>query len=319
MHTPLILKIKIALALAIAAALFAFVAWPATVPADPTEGLTISLHAQPIRAAAIYLALALVATILAYLVGRTHGSDIAMAAAPAGLTALALFTPETLTLLLHYRPIAGRASLLHHFMADAGIWFLIVLIACLLAKMLPRVFKRSTADQSPAPNEKPHTQKKPAFSLVPNPCLNGLLALSICTVTALIVLKLTAVSGKVYLGPGQSVAATVTPQKGQIVFAVAAALFLGALAAHQLAHPKLAYLLPTPLIVAFLTYALAARQEVLRPLVDAAGAFVPASHAASAILPVQFIGIGTLALLAGFWTSRRSHRNRRIAAQLSQS
>ena len=199
----------------------------------------------------------------------------------------------------------------YRFAAEAIIWFAVVALAAALAQWAFKLFRLAKNTSQPnefdSANITTSDAKAPKASAldiwIKNELVKGLVALALTCAFTMVLLKFSAQAGRALLiAPDQShVTASRVPQLGQIIFAVAASFFLATALAQLVLDARLRYFLPAPMIVAIIAYLIAAQPAFLRPLANAAAPFLPASITFAAILPLQYVGVGTLAVALGYW------------------
>ena len=327
MQLPLLLKLRIAIVLAVSILLFATLGWSFAQPWNPDGPITISMNHQPTQLVIAALVLALISTAIAIAVAGRFAPFIGPLAVPVGLSAWAVISGGMEKLLLLNPEISERSALFHQLATETIIWFAIILTGYLLVVFATRraVLSSPPENEPPEPPDsklKAKVKNKPAKLQLPamlqNQWLRIILALTLTCILAIILLKTFAQSGRVnlLLEDTRRIEAAVVPSPGQMIFAICASFFLSALAAQKLFNPPLWALLPAPAIIAIAAYLNAAQNSVLSPLQHLAPQFILASTTYASALPVQYIGLGSLALLAGyFWAGgARSMRDYLILA-----
>ena len=317
MPVPLAIKIRIAIVLLIAVAAFATVGWSVAQPLMPDSALMVIDHHQPLKLLGSLVALALIATIVAAVVSRPYGSEMAPLAAPAGLCVWVLMSGSSESLLLQNQAGADRVAMFHDMIMDGVIWAAVVIASYLLALMAGRRLEGQSTEGNTVGVEpsaqggeepvvgrasKPH-ETIPRKAHILGKRADHLLAYGLTCIIAIVLLQLLCRSSVVAVS-GQR--AGTVPRPGQIIFAVAAAFFVAAWVGHQLFHIPLGLLLLTPLTVAVAAYAYAMQNESLGPLAAAAALLVPPSLTFATVLPLQYIAVGSLAAIAGHWFSVRT-------------
>lgn len=315
MHTTI--KIKALIVLAGGALLMGYAGWQWVRPEQSGEALSLLAGTVNWKAVFLPLAFAVVGSALGAAVGRPHGAAIGMLAVPAGLVVWSLYAGSINSYLMQ-NTAADRTALFHRFIGESVLWTLAVLLggisSVLVCRRLnnPRRFDRpdDPADPVPARNRAaPSAAADLVRSWLGTAWLNGVSAVALCCIIALLLMKILAQSVDERLsGPG-SVLISTAPALNQAVFAVAASFFAGVLIVHQLLRVKIGWFLTAPLWVAVISYAIAAQKAVLAPLV-APSQFVPASMLFAMVLPVQLIGVGSAAVILGYWYSVQMHHHR---------
>jgi len=125
----------------------------------------------------------------------------------------------------------------------------------------------------------------------------------LCSMTALLLVKVLGQARHVSLSYPVTEEASIVPEGGQIIFAVAVGFFLAALAAHQFTEIPLWKLLLCPLLISVIAYYSGFQHGIVETLNGSGPAFVPKSIVFATILPIQFIGVGTFALMWGYYYS----------------
>ncbi len=318
MNTPLPIKIRVAVVLAIGIVIFSTVGWSFARPWDPVGDLTVLSHHQPLRMIFMVLLLALISTALAIVVSGRWVREIAPLAVPAGLSAFSVLTGGIFALLLKHNQLPGRSRMFHHFSGEAVFWFVLVIAGFILAHLSFVFFRRGSAAKSPSA---PPPEAKTAFikRFVTN-FINSretraaILALIGTCIVAAILLMLLAQSQavKITLPNQRVISAASVPDLGQNIFAVFTAFLLATMLFQHLLSAPLWSFIPAPLIVAVFAYSGAAHQVIQVPLAQVAPTFILPSMRIATILPVQYIGLGTLAVIAGYWFSIRARRIRQF-------
>ena len=143
-----------------------------------------------------------------------------------------------------------------------------------------------------------------------NEKVRGVCGVVLGSLIAIILVRILGQARQVYLSGQPGMEASMTPTVGQIIFAVATGFFLAGLAVHHLIEMPWWYLIKIPILVSIIAYMYGAHNGVIESLNGAGAAFVPASAAFATILPVQYIGVGTLAVIGGYFYSVGLHAQR---------
>lgn len=311
MHTPIRIKLRVGIVLLMSLLVFFLIGWPAVKPAHQAQPLTILFHDSPGQVLLKLTAMVLLTSILALVLAGPHRGHIAAVAVPAGLCVWAVLSQNVDSLLRANAGAADRTSMYYRFALEACIWFM----AVLLGAVIPRIATGICPAPAPDTNTGPAAAKSGKVGLLKgfalgNPSVRLLLAFLLSCAVAIVLLKVLARSGTAWYGQYSQSRVATAPAMKQVVFATAAAFGLAVFGAHQVFNARLACFIPVPLVLAVLAYLNAARQTTSQPLTDAAASFVPASSAFATILPLQYIAVGSLAVLAGYWFSVRAHRLR---------
>ena len=316
MNTPLLIKIRVVMVLAIGIIIFSTVGWSFAQPWDPVGDLTVLSHHQPLRMAFMVLLVALISTAVAVAVSGRWTREIAPLAVPAGLSAFSVLTGGIFAVLLKHNQLPGRSRMFYHFAGESVFWFVLVIVGFILAYLSFAFFRCGSATKnSPAPLPKAKTAFTKRFIanfINRRETGTAVLALIGTCIIAAILLTLLAQSQsvKVTLLDQRVVLAASVPDLGQNIFAVFTAFLLATMLFQHLLNAPLWSFIPAPLIVALFAYTGAARYTVQGTLAQVAPTFILPSMRIATVLPVQYIGLGTLAVIAGYWFSMRARRIR---------
>ena len=323
MDVPLPVKIRALLVMALGAAIFGVIGWPLVAPFEPGGCLTVVLHFRSLAVLGVALGLAVVAAALALLIARPYARNIAQLAVPTGLCAWAVLTGGMDRLLLSNVDSQERVRMFHYLAADAVIWFVPVALGSVIVLWICEKFGSYDASKESGP-AKTGGHTAPAASdaqvgLVPTAVtghvvVRHLVSLGVTCLVAGVLLPVFARSGRAQMEGFAASWFTVTPDKGQVVFALIAAFGLAAFASHQLfAAPLWCLLLSCP-VVAIWVYVGTAHTPQSGALAEAGAHFLPVGRAYAGILPVQYIAVGALAIILGRWCSTATHfvRHHRI-------
>ena len=324
-------KIKMALALAVGGVVFGTVGWALVRPEQPGGAVTVVMGGRAAGVLLSMVALGVVVCLAGSVIGTVHGRYIGQMAIPAGLTVWAIRTGSMDSLLLSHSSVASRASMFHGLMFEVLIWLGLVLLGYWLAdRVFGLMLQGGKTGRKGSGGEievvKVFGEGESATKLTAvkavgvdvsgggwldgglnSKWLSRVLAVAISCVIGFVLMKLLARSGEPHFNAAETITVGNVPVTKQIVFAVGAAFFLGTLAAHQLFRVKLWYYLLSPAIVALVGYAWAGYLVNLSPLEGISPHFVHASVVFATVLPVQFLGIGSLATIGGFWYSMQMH------------
>ncbi len=297
-------KLKIALVLAVSGVVFGTVGWALVRPEEPGGAVSVLMGGRTAGVLLSMFALGVVVCLAGSVIGTVNGRHIGQIAIPAGLTVWAMRTGSMDSLLMTHSSAAARAAMFHGLMFEVLIWLAVVLLGYWLAD---RVFGLMLQGGEVAAAKKGKESGGGWLDgFLKSQWLSRTLAVGVSLVIGFVLMKLMARAG-VTRFKAIEVAVGNVPATKQIVFAVGAAFFLGTLAAHQLFRVELWYYLLVPAIVAAIGYAWAGHLVNLSPLEGISPHFVHASVVFATVLPVQFLGIGSLATIAGFWYSMQLH------------
>ncbi|MBN2375650.1 MAG: hypothetical protein JXD22_04575 [Sedimentisphaerales bacterium] len=319
MYITAMVKIKMALVLAVGGVVFGTVGWALVRPEQPGGAFTVVMGGKAAGVLLSMAALGVVVCLAGSVIGTVHGRYIGQMAIPAGLTVWAIRTGSMDSLLLSHSSVASRASMFHGLMFEVLIWLGVVLLGCWLSE---RVFGLLLQGGGDGVGDNKIVEVSGEVSIAKkgkdsdggwldgglnSKWLSRVLAVLISCIIGFVLMKLLARSGVPHFNAAETIRVGNVPATKQIVFAVGAAFFLGTLAAHQLFRVKLWYYLLAPAIVAWVGYAWAGYLVSLSPLEGISPHFVHASVVFATVLPVQFLGIGSLATIVGFWYSTQMH------------
>ena len=304
------IKIRLAVILSGSALLYGTIGWKIIKPPEPGGVLTILQGNAAVRTVPAIVVLAIVGTALAALIGGKFRQYLAAFSVPLGLSVWSLQMGGMERLLVDHVGLNERAGMYYRLAGDVIFWFGVVLLGVAAAGWMARWFKRQGKDgeeNPPLPARKSfgraaqQERKSPIFRGFDKELYQGIGAIVLSMVIAIVLLKFLLVAGRTWVGRTPQVYATRVPASGQIIFAVAAAFFLATMITYQIFTVKLWYFLPVPVLVALGAYIAGAQAGVLKPLVEASASFVASSVSFATVLPIQYVGIGTLALTAGYW------------------
>jgi hypothetical protein len=254
----------------------------------------------------------ILAMIPALVVGKPYARYMAPLALPGGLCAWAVMSGRMDQLLLDNPGVAARASLFHRLILDAIGWALIVLAGNQLISFLLKSTAKMADDPlySELSSSKPNTtsqskRKKTKNDFLANPYAKVVVSVCLASLIAILLVKMLAQSGKAdyRLADFQQVTIRTVPATKQIIFAVLVAFAAGVFAAHQLFSISLGWFFLSPLLVAVIAYFFAGQSWALEPLAANTSPVLLSSVSFAAILPVQYVGVGSLAVIAGYWIS----------------
>lgn len=281
-------KLRIALVAALGIVVIGILAWPLAAPEDPLA---------PVRASNIspsgtmgLLVLALAVGFAGYFVAWPHGREIGILAVPLGLTVWAGRSGRMQTLTQAFEEPYEREALLHSLRFEPIYWLLVVAAGFAGVLIAQRLRPGARAALSMAQIK---DYLKPAFYL------NVAIALVGATVLAQFFVG---VFGR-DVTTGQRHIAT-QPAVGQIIFAVIAAFAVAAFVVKKFLD--LGYIWPAITSAFVILFAQAAYYNAgtLQKFAETYPAtFYP--KAVFAILPLQFVALGTLGSVIGYWLAVR--------------
>jgi len=288
MELSLIDKLRIAAVTALGIIVIGVLAWPLASPADPLLPVR-AWNISPFATITL-LALAFWVGFAAYFIAWPHGREIGILAVPFGLIVWAGRSGSMRVLNQALTKPAEREALLHSLRFEPIIWMLVVaagFAGVLFAEQL-------RPGSQPAPTL---VQIKAAFK-------------SSNYVNVAIALVVSAAIGAFLIGVFAQdlctayVMVAAQPAIGQIVFAVLAAFgFAGFIVKRFL---NLSYVWPALASLFILPFADAVygnSQTVTKFAETEPATFYP--HALFAILPVQFVAVGCLGAVIGYWMAVR--------------
>ncbi len=296
MQTPLNIKIRAGLALAAAGVVFGTIGWSQARPEMPNGVLMLVSHSHAITLVLTLIVLGALVTAAGALLGGRYGREISWISLPAGLALWSLHSTNMTSLLQQYSDSAERAAMFRGLLFDALAW------SAILAVVGLAIIKFKKTDISPAGEaEAKHKNQM-------------LLPIAATSVLAYILLRILMKAGptRMFDDVGGLVNVTSPVASGQAIFGTAVAFGVATYLVHQIFKSTAVWyhLLSLP-IVACAIYLPAARVSVHSGLDKFHVPLVPEGLAVATVLPIQLIGMGSLAVLAGYWYSMRAHRERR--------
>jgi hypothetical protein len=278
--------------------LIGILAWPLAAPNDPLG---------PVRAGNLSLAstmilalLALLANLIAYLVCRPYGQEMAVLATPSGLAVWAIRSGSMAELMQLNPAFSHRQAIFATLKLEPIFWLAIVAAGFVGVLLGQRILPNARpAELQEKPKSNPNNYLNPLIGLVGS----GLITFFCITVLA----RDTGMPDNRFgMVLGQ-------PAVGQIIFAVLVSFGLAAFVVKRFLN--VSYIWPIiagGLIIPFAigTYA---KPALLQHLVQR---WPPIffSNAAISILPVQMVAFGTLGSIAGYWLAVRYNYRRRHKA-----
>jgi hypothetical protein len=289
-------KLRIAVVAALGILVIGMLAWPLAAPADPLA---------PVRATDMtflgkmaLLALALGLGFVGYFLTWPHGREMGILTVPFGLAVWAARSGPMRVLTQAYAQPDRRQALVSSLRFESVYWLLVAaagFAGVLLAQHLRRAHPLPEGPTDAAPPAPDQPGQHPNA----NAYVTGALALAAAIVLA-----------HFFVGAfAQDVATSrnITPTQppiGQIVFAVLAAFAVAGFVVKKFAH--LSYLWPAlaSLFLPAFAQVLYGQGATLRQFAETRPATFFA-HSALAILPVQFVALGTLGSILGYWMAIR--------------
>jgi len=277
-------KLRIAVVAAAGILVMGLLAWPLAAPADPLAPVRAS-NISPFGTIVLLL-LAFGLGFVGYFLAWPHGREIGILAVPFALAVWAGRSGPMRVLTQAYRQPSEREAVAFSLRFEPVYWLL--LVAAGFAGVLFAQYLRASSVKPAA--------EQPARSLTNvNTYLTGLLAL---VATVLISYFFVGVFVE-DVATSRNIPPT-QPPVGQILFGVMAAFVVAAFLLKKFVD--LSYLCPAAASVFVIAFAqaLSAPAETVRQFAETRPAtFFP--HSALAILPVQFVALGTLGSILGYW------------------
>jgi len=281
-------KLRIGAVTALGVVVIGILAWPLAVPADPL---------LPVRAWNIgfpgtmtLLVLAFGVGFAGYFIAWPHGREIAILGVPFGLAVWAGRSGPMRALMQSLKEPSEREALLHSLRFEPVYWLLVVAAGFVGALMAQRLRPSSGPVLSLIQIRK---------DLKPGTYLNIGIALLVST---LLIAFFTGVFAQDLCTSYMTVAAQ--PEVGQIIFAILGAFAIAAFVVKKFLG--LSYLWPAAasLFVPPFAYAIfGTPQTVARFAQTEPATFYP--HAIFAILPLQFVALGAIGAVTGYWMAVR--------------
>ncbi|MCF7957779.1 MAG: hypothetical protein K9M57_04950 [Phycisphaerae bacterium] len=321
------MKIRLFIVLAVSMGLFTTLGWFFARPLDPDGALTLVQHHQPVLTMILLVLLAIVVTIVGLMVGGRHAGQIAPMALPLGLSCWVIQTSGFESLLIKCSDVASLSHLFQNMIFDTMLWCIPVALALGVVIYGGRYLTRLTGIETNGENKPArHDVTTSSESLLSSEGfmakqgLRNVLALLLTCAIAMILLKLILQTGKTRLLVGQNHVLGATPASmGQIIFSLLVAFGVGAGVAHQLLGTPLWCFLAAPPLVALFNYISAMTTANFEIMEKMASSFFPAQMTTAMVLPLQFIAIGTLAVMWGHWFSLLVHHEKKLQAETARN
>ena len=298
---------------AMAAALFTSVGWMALQPDDPHGAVSLLTRSGGWLTVLEIVVLSAIVSGLATAIAGRKLPDTGVFAVAVGLAAVTLRGDTTAYLLITLADgdAAARGAMAWKLAAEGMVWCLAIAAAMVAAGLVMRWHTAAGDQQSPVPCAAMCLAEMPVLGRWCLPAqdarpsrrsrVEGLKTTLVSLAVAAILFRLLATGS-----PLRSV------QHGQTYFALVAAFYLAGLIAYEFYPARSAFwgCLSVPLLC-LLGYAICALSS------SAGGRY---SHIASVppssfyrALPLEYISVGTAAVVASFWSARRSARVRRMS------
>lgn len=294
-------KLRIAAVAALGIIVIGLLAWPLAAPADPLAPVRASNMTFLGRMALLLLAFGV--GFAGYFIAWPHGREMGILGVPFGLAVWAARSGPMRILTQAAHQPDGRQALVSSLRFEPLYWFLVVaagFAGVLVAQHLRRAAGSapgSTAD--PLPPSGPATADQPA----PRPNTNAYVTAALAVLASVLLAHFFVGVFAQDVATSSNVPAT-QPPIGQILFAVIGAFAVAAFAVKKFAH--LSYLWPAVATMFLTAFAqiLYYHGQALRTFAETRPATFFA-HNALAILPVQFVALGTLGSVLGYWMAVR--------------
>lgn len=281
-------KLRIAAVTALGVVVIGILAWPLAAPADPL--LPVRAGDISLLGTMVLLPLAFGVGFAGYFIAWPHGREIGILGVPFGLAVWAGRSGPVRALIQALNKPYERQALLHSMRFEPAYWLLIV--AAGFAGVLAA--QRLRPGSGPAPSLA-HLKSR----LNPGVYLNVAIALLVSTI---LVAFLTGVFAQDLCTSSETVAAQ--PAVGQIFFAMLAAFGGAAFVVKKFLD--MSYLAPAVsvfLVLPFANAVYANPQTVAKFAETEPATFYP--HAIFAVLPLQFVALGAIGAVTGYWLAVR--------------
>ncbi len=309
---------------ALAGALFLTVGWLTMAPDDPLGAVSFLTRDNALMMVIQIAALAGVVSALATVIAGRRLTDVGTFAVALGLALVSLRGGTAEYLLVQGAEVSAtfEHTLAIRFAVEAAGWFVVIVVAILVASAVQHWCFGSLEDSPPPPTRAPHGEM-PTLAGYDIPRLSGnWLGVSVDRQTApmegakhaLTVIAVT-LAAMAVLSFGLSARSI---RHGQVCFVVAASVCIAVYVAYRSIPVRSAlWSILAVAVTALVAYAWA----LLRPAVPGSPPNIPACHFLR-ILPVQFISVGAAAALGTFWyiftPPSDAGTSRRAAPQISQ-
>lgn len=326
-----IVKLKVIAVFSLGVLAYGIWGWRYFQPAEP--GAAVSLVADGIHWSGIGMGIVfavLLSGLGSVLGGSVVGKYIGPLAVPAGLTALSIRSGGMERLLIeHVGP--ARSAMFYGMIGEVLLWGFFIAIGFVVTRMVMagRAISAGQPDETSREPELSTSESSQQHSVHQNhgfwkltasrSMVNGLTAAIFCSIVTLLLLLVLVQTETVLIQVPSNIGSLVTLENIQVgsppcvqqsIFALGISFFLSTLVAHQLFEARLGWFLMCPILASILAYALGAFKSVL-PVTNVSPQFVPKLVLFATILPVQFVGIGVLIVITGYWYSVEIHSHRR--------
>ena len=294
MELSLLMKLRIAVVMAFGGIVLGFFGFTLLEPAHPEGAVTLFGGNITIIDTIIYSVLCFVVTIIAYILSRPYGRQLAPLAVATGLSVTACRSGQMLTLLNVNHTLTQRIAL-YSALKWEGFYWLLPLLAAWCGLLVAAKFIK----QPPSP-------ALPEAEQGVNNKLNKRLAIAIAIVATVVIANFAIgiFAQDVRMFDSQVGSVIGQPSTSQIAFAVIAAFAIAAFVVKKfLGFDYLVCTVSTSLLTFFaiVTYA---RGDVLEHMAASwPAAFY--SRAIIAVLPVQIVAFGALGSIIGYWSAVR--------------
>lgn len=281
-------KLRIAAVTALGVVVIGILAWPLAAPTDPL--LPVRAWSIGLSGTALLLFLAFGVGFAGYFLAWPHGREIGILGVPFGLAVWAGRSGPMRTLTQALNKPYERLALLHSMRFEPAYWLLIV--AAGFAGVLAA--QRLRPGSGPVP-----TLAQIRSHLKPGAYLNVAIALLVSTV---LIAFLTGVFAQ-DLCTSQERAA-VQPEVGQVFFAALGAFGVAAFVIKKFLD--MSYLWPMAaafVVLPFANVVYGGPTTMARFAETEPATFFP--HAVLAVMPVQFVALGALGAVTGYWLAVR--------------
>lgn len=290
-------KLRIAAVAALGILVIGFLAWPMAAPADPLS---------PVRASGVGFLGTMTLLILAFGVGFAgyfiawpHGREIGILAVPFGLTVWATRSGPMQVLTQACRQPSERAALASTLRFEPVYWLLIV------AAGFAGVFLAQHLRRAPTVTDGEAEPQGPAPAPLAKPYTN--VATYLTGLAGLVAAVLVAYFFTGVFAQDVATSRNVTPTQppiGQIVFGVIGAFAVASFVIKKFGNLGYVWPILGSMFITAFAQAICCNAETIRQFAETQPAtFFP--HSALTILPVQFVALGTLGSILGYWMAIR--------------
>ncbi len=304
MENQLIIKLKIA-SIALVGLMMGYVTYPLIKPVIADDVISIVMHDRSVLIFIVGLILSVISGGIAGFISKMHGRNYALLAVPLFLICWAYHSGSIEGPVRLLESPEQKAGLFYKLLFDTILWSLMLasgyLIACIINKHQP---ESGLKDNSAKSNSDKGT-KNSNSTLINNGICVGLSA-----IIAVFIIRFLCQSNVGWIQGLQGMPeyeVKTVPAIAQGVSSVFLAFFISSYVIKQFALKffrgiSVEYLLITPLVVGVILYAYGAFQVVPGEILNQSPGFVLSSHAFYYILPVHLISIGSIAVIAGYYS-----------------